>query len=143
MLIFSGKKKGFTLIELLVVIFIIGLLASIGTSALVTARNRGKDARIQATLSQVRVEAALIKSETNSFSGLCDSNNTLNDANSNLHVIEDDVRKYVGNNPSCYANDDAYCVQSSLVTAGFYCLDSTGYAGTDATNCTAGNISCY
>jgi len=136
------KGFGFTLIELLVVIFIIGLLASIGTSALINARNKGKDAHIEATLSQVRTEAALIKNRTDAYTELCDAG-TLNDTNSNLVIVEADVRKFVGTDPSCYASDDAYCVQSSLIISGYYCLDSTGYAGTDATNCAAGNISCH
>lgn len=128
MLIFLRKIKGFTLIELLVVMFIIGLLASIGTSALISARNKGKEGAIIANLSQVRVEATLIKNRTDVYTELCDAG-TLNNANSNLAIIEAEVRKFVGTDPACYATEDTYCVQSSLIISGYYCLDSTGYAG--------------
>jgi len=146
------KKNGFTLVELLVVIFIMILLASIGATAALNVRKKGKDAGIETTLYQVRAQAVIIKdkSEPNSYETLCDAG-TLNETThpDTLGVIETGVRKYTpsGFNPSdypeCYADTDRYCVQFPLNMGGAYCLDSTGYAGTDATNCAAGNISCH
>jgi len=60
----NRNTKGFTLIELLVVIFIIGLLASLSAGVAMSYRNRAKDGRIEATLSQIRKEAALILNES-------------------------------------------------------------------------------
>jgi len=142
---FFKKFRSFTLIELLVVIGIIGILASLTLAVIMEVRDRGKDTRIQTSLAQVRFEAALIQSRDGSYTNLCDGSNTLNDTNDNLLIIENDVRKFIGSDPDCYVNVDgqSYCVQSDLIRGGVYCLDSTGYAGTDATNCAAGNISCH
>ncbi len=144
---------GFTLIELLVVVAIIGLLSSMASVVAREARDRGRDTKIQTSLSQVRFEAALIYNRDESYEGLCCTAttvpacgdfNTLNNNNDNLRIIEDEVRKYSGSDPRCYviADGNSYCVQSPLITGGDYCLDSTGYAGTIA-NCAAGNISCH
>jgi prepilin-type N-terminal cleavage/methylation domain-containing protein len=51
---FKNYAKGFTLIELLVVIAIIGILSSVVLVSLNTARQKGKDGRIQAEVSQIR-----------------------------------------------------------------------------------------
>jgi prepilin-type N-terminal cleavage/methylation domain-containing protein len=135
---------GFTLIELLVVVAIIALLATISVTGALAARNKAKDSRIQATLSQVRAQAELILNSDYVYNRLCDANHTLNDAEfpDSLGLIENDVKKYNGGiDPTCYTTADAYCVQSPLNVGGYHCIDSIGYAGKTA-NCTSGHIAC-
>lgn len=142
---FTNKKGlfGFTLIELLVVIAILILLSSIVMVAARNVREKGKDTGIIANLSQVRTEATLIKNTTGLYNDLC-AGGFLNTGNSNLAKIDAEVRKYNGNqNIDCYANDENYCVQSPLVAGGYYCFDSTGYAGVIPNDiCDGVNFSC-
>jgi len=137
------NKEGFTLIELLVVIAIIMLLITINILAVTNYRDKGKDARIESVLGQLRSVAAMIQHDANSYQGICDSkNHTLNDQNNMLKTIEDDVKKL--NNQKdviCHSNEVSYCSSSPLTTANGFCVDSTGYAGRDKNICSR-NATC-
>lgn len=63
------KRRGFTLIELLVVIAIIGILSSVVLASLNAARNKGKNAAIQANLSTIRTQAQLYYQNNNNSYG--------------------------------------------------------------------------
>jgi|SRR3990167_2583085 len=68
----SKRNKGFTLIELLVVIAIIGILSSVVLASLNTARGKGSDAAVKATMANARAQAELYyDSNTQSYLGVC------------------------------------------------------------------------
>lgn len=65
------KNKGFTLIELLVVIAIIGILASVVLASLNSARNKGADASIKASLTNSRAQAELFYDAGITYDAVC------------------------------------------------------------------------
>lgn len=138
-------KNGFTLIEILVVVAIIGILATLMFGASMVARNKAINARIQAEMNEVRTQANLIKNDTNSFISLC-AVNTLNDVGypNSLGLLEPDIAAKSGASVDCYATEGNYCVRARMVPSGggYYCVDSTGYAGTSQPDCNGTNFVC-
>jgi type IV pilus assembly protein PilA len=125
-------NKGFTLIELLVVIAIIGILSSVVLASLNTARNKGKAASVQASISQMRAQAELgVNSTTGAYlDGLCTST-----ATGGLQTLRNGVTANGGTAESCAQNTaagtapTAWGYAATLPGGGHYCVDSTGYAG--------------
>ena len=123
----QSTKKGFTLIELLVVIAIIGILSSIVLIALRGARDKAKDARIIADLSQIRSIAEIL------YDGDYDA---LTLAQADVDKIADDIAVQTGVALSLKLaqSGDDYCAYSILNEGEYYCVDSTGVAKQTATN---------
>lgn len=112
-------KKGFTLIELLIVIAIIGILASIVLVSLGGARNKAKDARIIADMSQIRSTAEIYLASNGSYQGLCDSTDISN--------IASDTASQGGKNYYCQVSSSPfndYCAEVELNSGKWWCVDS-------------------
>jgi len=132
--------KGFTLIELLVVIAIIGILSSVVLVSLNTARQKGKDARIQAEVAQVR---AALEAEYNgaSYPSLTVASNIVaaTTLSANMITLRDDIIAQIGS-PAAFGNVNGLIIYSSSAngpgstygiyavkpSGGYTCLDSYG-----------------
>ncbi len=142
------KNKGFTLIELLVVIAIIGILSSIVLVSLSGARDKAKDARAIAALSQLRSSAEMLYSQDGSYDGVdC--------ADSSLITICADIQAQTGTAlmiQKAASAADSYCAYVKLVSQingadNYYCVSSAGVAKETTTNpatsdCTATSYVC-
>lgn len=62
--------QGFTLIELLVVVGLLGILALIVLAALTTAKSRGEDAGIQASMKNLQTQAGLYHAQNGNVGAL-------------------------------------------------------------------------
>ena len=137
---FTKKSKGFTLIELLVVIAIIGILAAIVLILFRGIRDKTKDARIKADLTQVRNIAETLYYDVipSNFNALC-AGGTLNGSNVQLLNIREDILGQ-GGDIVCNAAGDEYCVSSKLNlqkegAENYFCIDALTQAKEVASEC--------
>jgi prepilin-type N-terminal cleavage/methylation domain-containing protein len=136
------KARGFTLIELLVVIAIIGILAGIVLASLGTARNKGKDASVQESMSSMRAaEEIYYGNNGNSYGAMAWDNTCATpaggfaDATSNMAGLVTAVK--AATSLGCGSNGTAWvaaaAMPSGYASAGVFCVDSTGVAKANTT----------
>lgn len=131
-----NSKKGFTLIELLVVVAIIGILASVVLTSLNTARNKGKDASVQSSMSSMRASAELgVDSAGTYVDDICTLTTTggigtlvtaVNSAAS-PNTVSCGQNTADGTRPTAWGAAVLLPTQTGTNT---FCVDSTGFAGT-------------
>ena len=130
-------RAGFTLIELLVVIAIIGILSSVVLASLNTARGKGSDAAVKASMANSRAQAELFYDGTGSqtYTGVCDVGaTTINSILAGAVKNSADTDQAVGNDAATTAtaatcNDSATKWASEMPLKGatpvvYYCVDS-------------------
>ena len=128
-------KKGFTLIELLVVVAIIGILASVVLASLNTARNKGKDASVQSSMSSMRAQAELgVGAGGTYIDDLCTLTTTggLGTLIAAVNSTATPNTVVCGQNTADNTAPSAWGAAVVLPTGGFFCVDSTGFAGITA-----------
>jgi type II secretory pathway pseudopilin PulG/RNA polymerase subunit RPABC4/transcription elongation factor Spt4 len=96
-------------------IFIIGILASIVLVSLGGAREKAKDARIMADMSQLRVAIEIYWDRGESYSG---ANCSLTE----LSPICSDIKEYAGETPTIKSSTKNYCLYVKLPSGKYYCL---------------------
>ena len=126
------KNKGFTLIELLVVIAIIGILAAIVLVSLSGARDRAKDARIQASMNQLRSAAELDYSEDGNY-------DDVDIATGDYLTLATDINLQNGTKATVTLEKSAspsnsYCAYVEMNSVKWCCVDSTLKANCDHPN---------
>lgn len=142
-------ERGFTLIELLVVIAIIGILAATVLASLGSARSSGADASIKGSVNSAKAQAEIFYVANNAYQGVCASSTgllglrTAVDGNINTATVKtpDAIGAQTPADIACNDTDAGWALSSpmNVTTSGaYFCADSTGYSGQQATPLGAG-----
>lgn len=116
-------------------IAIIGILASVVLASLNTARDKGSDAAIKSSINNSRAQAELYYDDN---SNAYDADNTDNDnglcADTRIVNLVQGAVDAGSSDADCNEADDTYSISAQLVsTTTYYCVDSGGQAGVQAT----------
>jgi prepilin-type N-terminal cleavage/methylation domain-containing protein len=146
----KNYNRGFTLIELLVVIAIIGILASVVLASLNTARQKGADAAVKASLANARAQAELYydgnigtasdsdsSASTTGYAGVClnATNGVANILNGSIKQALDANGAYTTGTPvltagsengTCNDSTTAWAAEFPMKGGSLYCVDSAG-----------------
>lgn len=124
-------SRGFTLIELLIVIAILGILVSIVLVDVRSARNKAKNAKIEADAASLPNAAEIFAgSNGGKYVGVCASQTFLQTVSA--------VNDAISTAPVCNANDNEWCFCAGLLdTANNFCVDNSGHKSEIASACDA------
>ncbi|MCC7436780.1 type II secretion system protein [Candidatus Nomurabacteria bacterium] len=119
----KNLNRGFTLIELLVVIAIIGILASVVLASLNSARNKGADAAIKASLTNARAQAELFYDTGTTYANVCTT------GTNNISAMIDSAAKKLSASNTVGATAQAFSYNAAGGTGSAVCHDSaSGWA---------------
>jgi len=143
------RQDGFTLIELLVVIAIIGILSSVVLASLTSARQKGKVAAIQSTMSSMRAAAEIGMINGKYVANVCGKTS----AEGGMLTLLTSIRLPAARATAIKCGVDAadatkqpfkWAVEAGLPDTSatptvsgiptWFCVDSTGYSGVIATS---------
>ena len=97
-------------------IYIIGILASIVLVSLSGAREKAKDARIMADMSQLRTAIEI------SYYGREEGFSGVNCFSTELSSICSDIKEYAGETPTIKSSTKNYCLYVKLPSGEYFCL---------------------
>ncbi len=141
-------ERGFTLIELLVVIAIIGILAATVLASLGSARTSGADASAKGSINSMKAQAEIIYVGASSYDSVCSGTGATSTAQLRTAIADqsadDDTTVDNGaitstTDASCNDNATAWAIAAPMNNTNggaYFCADSTGYSGQQATGLT-------